>query len=390
MSMKILMIPSTMLPFPPIRGGAVQNLIDFFVSWNETHAQNELTVFSIYDRSAKLESEARAWKHCTVKFIKLPQILFWLRDSVKGLIAGFASKVAFKLIHICYTAKLRRALKSRKAMWDLIVLDNTPQFFKTVYEATRGKICIHIFNDYLNSGTKNIAYILQRAEKIITVSDYLSRRVLDTGFIQPDRVVKINNATELEKYGTAEAKKRGFDLRRKYEIPSDACVFIFVARLVREKGIRELIEAFIGIKNPCAHLVVVGNKIYSGAVVDPFLLELQSLASQGEGRIHFTGYIDYDQLPDYYAMADVGILPSLYEEPFSLAAIEYMASGLALIVSDAGGFPEMVQDHAALIVKRGQNMVSDLREDMEMLLNDKKLLERYKAAAKQRSKQFDV
>ena len=35
-------------------------------------------------------------------------------------------------------------------------------------------------------------------------------------------------------------------------------------------------------------------------------------------------------------------------------------------------------------------MVSDLREDMEMLLNDKKLLERYKAAAKQRSKQFDV
>ena len=51
--MKILMIPSRMLPIPPVKGGAVQNLINFYIEWNEKEKNNDLIVTSIYNEDAK-------------------------------------------------------------------------------------------------------------------------------------------------------------------------------------------------------------------------------------------------------------------------------------------------------------------------------------------------
>ena len=50
--MKILMIPSRMLPIPPVKGGAVQNLINFYIEWNEKEKNNDLIVTSIYNEDA--------------------------------------------------------------------------------------------------------------------------------------------------------------------------------------------------------------------------------------------------------------------------------------------------------------------------------------------------
>lgn len=58
--MKILMIPSRMLPIPPVKGGAVQNLINFYIEWNEKEKNNDLIVTSIYNEDAKnLSSELK-------------------------------------------------------------------------------------------------------------------------------------------------------------------------------------------------------------------------------------------------------------------------------------------------------------------------------------------
>lgn len=382
--MKLWMIPSTMLPFPPVKGGAVQNLIKSYVVWNENNAKDEVYIVSIYDQEA--EKEAREWNYCNVIYIKLPQILFRLRDSNIKLCVRFG----IKFIHLIYMYKLRKLLQKRTNDADLIILDNTPQFCKDVYKASGKNVCIHIYNDYLNEDTEGVNEILARTQKVITVSDYISQRVIKTKLIEPNDVLTLHNGIELSKFGKKESIDKRLKLRNQYGIAEDATVFIFVARLVPEKGIKQLIEAFNKIDDAKAHLVVVGNKLYSGTIKDSFLLELQKLAEYKNTYIHFTGYVDYSNLPDYYAMADVGVLPSLYEEPFALAAIEYMASGLAVILSDAGGFPEMVENGSAILVHRGERMVDELKEKMELLLDNKELLEAYKKQGKLQSQKFNA
>ena len=87
-------------------------------------------------------------------------------------------------------------------------------------------------------------------------------------------------------------------------------------------------------------------------------------------------------------MSDVGILPSLYDEPFSLSAIEYMASGLAVIVSDAGGFPEMIGDTGVIV--RRENLIRNLENTMIKLMIDKDLRRKLSKKSKKRSEQYSI
>lgn len=380
--MKVLMVPSTMLPFPPVKGGAVQNLIKTYVEYNESTGNHQLSILSVYDKDAAVASQK--WRYCDVHFIRVPSVLFRLRDSNNRLL----TRIGFKTIHQFYLRKVVKLVKKKYCDYDKIILDNTPQFAIDVAAAYKNNVCIHIYNDYLNSQTQDIDKILSVTSEVITVSDFISNCVLSTGLIQRKKVITLHNGVELSKFGTDKSKSMRHHLRSELGIGDDDFVFIFVARLVPEKGIRELINAFNGIADMHVHLVVVGNKLYSGDITDPFLLELKSLAEANKNRIHFTGYVDYEILPDYYSMADVGVLPSLYEEPFALAAIEYMASGLAVILSDAGGFPEMAEGDAAIVVKRGSDFVSDLQEKMTLLVNDRKLCGQYAERGFIKSREF--
>lgn len=382
--MNILMIPSTMLPFPPVKGGAVQNLIKSYVEYNEATGEHHLTIYSIYDKDAAKAAES--WNFCHVEFIKLPQWFFALRERNNRLLC----RLGFKLIHYFYLRKIKALVRNRRREYDKIVLDNTPQFAVQIAKAFENKVYIHIYNDYLNSDTKDIDEILDSSLEIITVSNYISNRVVSTGLIEHERVHTLYNGVKIDKFGTPESKAKRQELRASLGICEDDFVFIFVARLVPEKGIKELIQAFNLIEDQSAHLVIVGNKLYSGEITDPFLLNLKSMAEKNQHRIHFTGYVDYDVLPDYYAMADVGVLPSLYEEPFALAAIEYMASGLAVILSDAGGFLEMAEGDAAIVVNRGTTFIDDLMKSMKLLLENTELCDQYAQRGYKKSRNYSA
>jgi len=67
-------------------------------------------------------------------------------------------------------------------------------------------------------------------------------------------------------------------------------------------------------------------------------------------------------MPFIYSIADIGCVPSIWEEPFGLTVIEQMAMGLPIVVSDAGAIPEIVDSSCALIVKRDSQYVNNLKE----------------------------
>ena len=111
---------------------------------------------------------------------------------------------------------------------------------------------------------------------------------------------------------------------------------MFVGRGVREKGCQVLIDALPRVRAGYhdTKLVIAGGG-YRQHLVD------QANALGMARHVYFTGFIPDEALLRLYKVADVACFPSLYE-PFGIVALEAMAAKTPVVVSDAGGLPEVV------------------------------------------------
>ena len=74
-----------------------------------------------------------------------------------------------------------------------------------------------------------------------------------------------------------------------------------------------------------------------------------------------------------YQISDCLVVPSIWEEPFGVVALEGMASSLPLIVTNSGGLMEIVDDKCAFVVNKEQDIVNNLTANMdEMMINKEK------------------
>jgi glycosyltransferase involved in cell wall biosynthesis len=130
-----------------------------------------------------------------------------------------------------------------------------------------------------------------------------------------------------------EARPRREALRRRYGIPEGALSVAYVGRLSAEKNLAELIRGVAGAPGQCLLFVGTG----------PQQAELERLAAELlPGRHAFAGFLNYDQLGDGYAAADVCALTSRFEA-WGLVCNEAMAFGLPIVVSDqVGAAPDLV------------------------------------------------
>jgi len=109
----------------------------------------------------------------------------------------------------------------------------------------------------------------------------------------------------------------------------------FLGRLVEEKGIEYLVEAFRSLPRPNARLLIAGNyeNVAGGSVVDNV-----RRAVGGDPRIRLLGFLPEDKLADFYASMDVFALPSINSlEAFGIVQIEAMLAGVPVVVTDLAG-----------------------------------------------------
>ncbi|HVT60749.1 MAG TPA: glycosyltransferase [Thermoanaerobaculia bacterium] len=136
--------------------------------------------------------------------------------------------------------------------------------------------------------------------------------------------------------------------------------FLYVGRVSREKNVDALLAAFLEVlaSGRPAHLAVVGD--------GPYLKELVRRYRQPE--ILFTGFLHGEELAKAYAGADLFVFPST-TDTFGNVVLEAQAAGLAAIVSDRGGPPEIVGAHdSGLIVD--PDRPGDLAAAMRRLYDD--------------------
>ena len=129
--------------------------------------------------------------------------------------------------------------------------------------------------------------------------------------------------------------EKGAALRRELGIPDEAAVLLSVGDLNKNKNHRAVLEALARMENRNLHYVVCGR--------GPLKEELEAFAREkGLGdRVRFVGY--RNDIPAFYAMADVFVFPS-FREGLSVSVMEAMASGLPIVCSRIRGNTDMVEE----------------------------------------------
>lgn len=129
--------------------------------------------------------------------------------------------------------------------------------------------------------------------------------------------------------------EQGAALRRELGIPEDAAVLLSVGDLNKNKNHRAVLEALARMENRNLHYVVCGR--------GPLKEELEAFAREKglADRVRFMGY--RNDIPAFYAMADVFVFPS-FREGLSVSVMEAMASGLPIVCSRIRGNTDMVED----------------------------------------------
>ncbi len=165
--------------------------------------------------------------------------------------------------------------------------------------------------------------------------------------------------------------REAYLITEKFNLTKDSYI-LFLGRLVPEKGIRYLVEAFKNIKTD-KKLVIAGDS----SDTDSFMKELKDLAKDDE-RILFTGFVQGQMLDELYSNAYIYTLPSDLEG-MPLSLLEAMSYGNCCLVSDIPECAEVVEDKA-LVFKKSD--VNDLRDKLEDACNyPEKIMELKKQAA---------
>ncbi len=158
--------------------------------------------------------------------------------------------------------------------------------------------------------------------------------------IAKERVFTAPNAVDTDLFSSLaeEARRCDTQVRVRHSLPLR--YFLYVGRLVRVKGVFELLEAYAQLS---AQIRSEVGLVFVGDGVDR--AELMEYASRvAPGTIQFPGFVHRERLPEFYALADAFIFPTL-SDPWGLVVNEAMSCGLPVILTNvAGCMPDLVQD----------------------------------------------
>jgi glycogen(starch) synthase len=223
-------------------------------------------------------------------------------------------------------------------------------------------------------------WMARRADSVIVCSYYMRGHVADIFDIDEGRIAVIPNGIdpdELRPVGDLRA------LRREFAKPEEKLVLL-VGRLVYEKGFQLALDALPGVIERVENVrfLVAGSGTHE--------VELKAQAERLGLSAHgvFLGWIGDDALHSLYRIADLCVVPSIYE-PFGLVALEAMASGCPCIVADTGGLREVVPSGERVGLRFNGGDAEHLGVMIERLLVDGELRDRLVAEASEHVLSFD-
>ena len=378
--MKIAVLTCGMLPIPAVQGGAVENLIDFYLEYNDKHKLHDITVYSPWNEKLA--------HHPALK----SEVNHYVFIDVTSLKARIGRRI-YKYIHSSeeyynhfieyYFEKVYANLKTKD--FDYIILENGAGLAYKLGLRGYKNLILHMHNEVRPSRNAFHQVVFNNIAKIIAVSDFIREKA--SAYYPIENIQTVHNGIDLEKFSpnvtsTVSRQQLGFK--------PDDFIISFNGRIIQEKGISELISSMLLLKDyPSIKLMIIGSTFFDGSAEEnDFIRLLKNKAESIKDRIVFTGFIPYHQIPNYLHLADISVLPSMWNEPFGLTIVESMSVGLPLITTRAGGIPEICEGIATIIEK--DDHITDLIASAIIDLYEHPEKRKQMAAASlERAKQFD-
>lgn len=359
-------------PVPASKGGAVTTLVESLIQGNEKERLVEFEVLSYWDKKAE-ELSAR-YPNTFFRWVRVPGIIKVMDKILFFLVTTLTNKKANSFISLTallwYIWKASRLLKKEK--YDSVVLEhNILQIWALRLVGYYGDYYYHLHNiPRVNAGSREWFW---RCNKLMCVSQYMVDDIESEqspiGPVPIGRGVALYNCIDTEQFrpiGQTELS----EWREKYGIGPTDKVLVYAGRLTWEKGIDKVLDALDYIQTENVKLLIVGAMMMSNDHKDEYYEKLQTLASRHGDRVKFTGYVNHDELQYVYNIADIAVLPSMWEEPAGLTMIEAMACGIPTITTRSGGIPEYVGD-CAVVLERDEHLPENIAMEVDRLLNDK-------------------
>ena len=333
---KILIITPGYCPITRDSGGAIEKMVRIYLDHSENKNNDEIVVYSAHTRKYQ---EKNIFKNIEVRSINLSSI----RYKIENFFHRVYSKLLPRKYGRLYIKKVVEDLARRKEQeyYDVIIIENNilEILYFTKNIKSKIKTVLHLHNDILNNETKNARAILKSLDEVWCVSKFIKGQVVEIDKTMEDKVLVLYNTLDVKITQINEERRNR--LREKHNIPLDSFVFLYTGRVMPEKGASELVEAFLMLKTDrkINLLIVGGGKSLHES--DKYYKEIKRRCKMDD-RIIMTGLVNRDELVDYYSIADAQIIPSKWNEPFGLVALEGLAFCLPVIYTNIGGLPEVI------------------------------------------------
>ena len=186
-----------------------------------------------------------------------------------------------------------------------------------------------------------------RIDAVVGISDFILKRHLKEGFFQGTTEKKvIFNST-----GTVESLNHK---EKTYNIG-------FLGQVTEEKGIENLIKAFISCNNNKYSLQIAGK------CDDNYLQNLKNIIGFNKSKINFIGKVNRD---NFFKQIDTLVVPSIWKEPFGRIVIEAISADVPVIAAASGGITEILKNRKEGILY-DSNDISSLKDVLNDFMNEK-------------------
>lgn len=384
MKNKICIITAGALPVPDVKGGAIERLMTILASENEKQGLLEITIVGVWDAAAvKLQRQ-----FSKTKFVNLMP-----KMTKSGILEKYEGKLRWHIrdwfgydLHFYkhYTYLVDRFLKKEGSQFDMFISEGYD--YEAMATASKffgkEKVCWHLhMNPPFNSRIDKIF------GKCVAVSQYIIDKYRAQSTNSLENTAVIFNGIDTTDFEHEITSTQRHELRTTLGLKDDDFVLVFCGRLVEVKGVKELIHAVLKTNNEHVKLLIIGSSNFGNGDIGSYPNEIKKLALEHKNTIKFTGYIDNKDLYKYHKIADVGVIPSIYQDPCPLSMFEMITSGLPTIATAAGGMVEIGNKECTIFVSI-DHIIDELSRAINYLYNNPKVCEKMRLAAKNQSLKF--
>ena len=359
--------------YPPeeLIGGSVRVLYEQCRRLNDrNHEIHILTRHENHRNGFTIPPDFKVWKYAADNGSQQAFYLSTLRNS-RELFENISEKIKYDIINFHQPFSAAGIIKSPLSrLIPRIYTCHSLSFEEYISRNNQATSFLQFFTRPLNIYLrKKIEHkVLRQTTHILTLSEFTQDKLSRAYKIPLSKCQIIPGGVDLDRYYPSEHKNE-FKLR--YKISDKKIVLLTVRNLVPRMGLENLIAAmFMLVKRlPQIHLIIAGDGPLKGT--------LKSMVNSLnlDQFIDIAGFVPESELPDYYRMADLFILPTKELEGFGLITLEAMATGLPVLGTPVGGTREILKgfDQKFLFKDtRPESMASLILDTCNQIINDSK------------------